>query len=314
MAILVAVKGWDPAPWIQRLRARLPGREIRAWPQGTGKVDDIEYLLAWKAPAELLHSLGGLKVVFSLGAGVDHLLSAGDMPNVPVVRVVDPDLTARMTEWTVLQVLLHHRQHLAYARQQKQALWRELPQAAASDVRVGVLGLGVLGSATAKALARLGFDVAGWARSRKSISGVRSLAGRDQLDEFLARTDILVNLLPLTLETRHFIDYSLLSKLARDGRLDGPVFINAGRGATQVEKDLYRALTDGTLKAASLDVFEHEPLDAASPFWALENVSITPHIAADSDPEALSSYVVAQILAFEAGRPLQNLVDPQSGY
>ncbi len=123
-----------------------------------------------------------------------------------------------------------------------------------------------------------------------------------------------MNLLPLTEETRHFIDHALLSKLAQSGPLGGPVFINAGRGATQVENDLYSALTDGTLKAASLDVFEHEPLETGSPFWELDNVSITPHVAADSDPEALSAYVVSQIKAFEAGRPLQNTIDRTAGY
>src|SRR5690606_21454576 len=134
----------------------------------------------------------------SLGAGVDHLLGDPALPDVPVVRVVDPDLTGRMVEWVVFQVLLHHRQHLAYAAQQRARQWKGLTQPVASDVRVGILGLGVLGQAAAEALAALGFDVAGWARTPKTICRVQAYSGREQLDAFLARTDILVNLLPLT--------------------------------------------------------------------------------------------------------------------
>jgi glyoxylate/hydroxypyruvate reductase A len=161
---------------------------------------------------------------------------------------------------------------------------------------------------------QFGFDVAGWARGPKQIDGVVSYAGEGELDAFLARTDILVNLLPLTPETRGFIDYGLVSRLARDGALGGPVFINAGRGGSQVEADLVRALTDGTLKGASLDVFETEPLPSHSPLWKLENVVITPHVAADSDPEAISAYVAEQIRTFEAGGTLRNTVDKATGY
>ncbi|MXN66411.1 glyoxylate/hydroxypyruvate reductase A [Stappia sp. GBMRC 2046] len=314
MALLIAVKGWDPAPWAERMKERLPEHEIRTWPDAMGDPRDIEYVLTWKAPGELLNSLPGLKVIFSLGAGVDHILKGQSLPDVPVVRVVDPDLTARMTEWITLQVLLHHRKLPTYAEQQTKRLWKEHTQPGTAEVRVGILGLGVLGKDAAEMLVRFGFNVAGWARSKKAIEGVECFAGAAELDAFLARTDILVNLLPLTPDTTHLIDHAFLSKLARDGVHGGPIFINAGRGATQVEGDIVRALTDGTLKAASLDVFETEPLASDSPLWNLPNAIITPHIAADSDPAALSTYVAGQIRAFEAGKPLENLVDLKAGY
>lgn len=314
MSLLIAVKGWNPAAWASRLARHLPRHEIRSWPDAVGDPADIRYALAWKAPSEVLAACPNLEVIFSLGAGVDHLLAQPGLPDVPVVRVVDPDLTARMAEWVALQVLLHHRQHLAYAAQQREGVWRDLEQPAARHVRVGLLGLGVLGAESAKVLARLRFDVAGWARGPKQIDGITCYAGEGGLDAFLARTDILVNLLPLTPETRGFVDYALVSRLARDGALGAPVFINAGRGGSQVETDLVRALTDGTLKGASLDVFETEPLPSHSPLWKLENVVITPHVAADSDPEAISAYVAEQILAFEAGGALRNTVDRATGY
>ncbi len=314
MSLLVAVNGWDPAPWVHRLASRLPGRDIRTWPDAVGDPADIRYVLAWKAPAAALSACPNLEVVFSLGAGVDHLLGQAGLPDVPVVRVVDPDLTARMAEWVVLQVLLHHRQHLAYAAQQKACQWRDLPQPAARSVRVGIMGLGVLGERAARAVADLGFDVAGWARSRKQIEGIACFAGEGEFDAFLSRTDILVNLLPLTPQTTGLVDRRLLNRLARDGALGGPVFINAGRGGSQVEADLVAALKDGTLKAASLDVFESEPLPVSSPFWGMENVVVTPHVAADSDPEAISDYIVEQIATFEATGKLRNRVDPGTGY
>jgi glyoxylate/hydroxypyruvate reductase A len=314
MALLVAVSGWDTAPWVARLKARFPDRDIRSWPDALGDPADIRYVLAWKAPARALAACPNAEVVFSLGAGVDHLLGQPDLPDVPIVRVVDPDLTARMSEWIALQVLLHHRQHLAYAAQQRERIWRELEQPSARDLRVGILGLGVLGADAADVLKRLGFTVAGWSRSKKTLAGIDCYAGKDEFDAFLARTDVLVNLLPLTDETRGLVHRGVLENLARDGVLGGPVFINAGRGGSHVEADLVAALNDGTLKAASLDVFETEPLAADSPLWACENAILTPHVAADSDPEAISDYIAEQIRRFEAGGTLDNRVDPRRGY
>ncbi|SDT89046.1 glyoxylate/hydroxypyruvate reductase A [Stappia sp. ES.058] len=314
MALLVAVKGWDTQTWVARLKARFPDRDIRSWPDAIGNPADIRYALTWKAPAKVLAACPNLEVVFSLGAGVDHLLGQAGLPDVPMVRVVDPDLTARMSEWIALQVLLHHRQHLAYAAQQRTRVWRELEQPSARDLRVGVLGLGVLGADAADVLTRLGFKVSGWSRSKKTLEGIDCFAGAAEFDTFLARTDVLVNLLPLTAETRGLVNKSVLEKLARDGVLGGPVFINAGRGGSHVEADLIAALEDGTLKAASLDVFETEPLAEKSPLWACENAIITPHVAADSDPEAISDYVAEQIRRFETDGTLDNRVDPARGY
>jgi glyoxylate/hydroxypyruvate reductase A len=314
MALLIAVKGWDTQTWVARLKARFPESDIRSWPDAIGNPADIRYALTWKAPAKVLSDCPNMEVVFSLGAGVDHLLGQDDLPKVPIVRVVDPDLTARMSEWIALQVLLHHRQHLAYAAQQRERVWRELEQPSAGDLRVGILGLGVLGADAADVLKRLGFNVAGWSRSKKTLEGIDSFAGEAEFDAFLARTDVLVNLLPLTAETRGLVDRSVLERLARDGVLGGPVFINAGRGGSHVEADLVAALNDGTLKAASLDVFETEPLSPDSPLWACENAILTPHVAADSDPEAISDYVAEQIRRFEADGTLDNRVDPARGY
>lgn len=318
MALLVAVRGWEPAAWISRLSAALPDHDIRNYLDTFGNRTDIRYLVAWKVGPASLGPLPNLEVIFSLGAGVDHLLATPDLPDVPIVRVVDRDLTMRMSEWVVLQVLMHHRKQHLYEAQQKRRDWRPHDQPPARAVRVGILGLGVLGADVAEVLSRIGFQVAGWSRSPKSIEGIKSYSGPDGLDAMLARSDILVNLLPQTAETRGILNRSLFAKLSTDGGrhplCDAPILINAGRGGAQVETDIVSALDDGTLFAASLDVFQQEPLAEASALWTHPKAIVTPHIAADSDPDALSAYVAAQIRAYEAGEGLTNVVDRTAGY
>jgi len=313
--IILATGPWPAAPWVDAIRSAAPGRGLQVWPDVTDPAA-VSYAFVWKPPEGVLTRLPNLKVIFSLGAGVDHLVFQKNLPAVPVVRVVNPDLTQRMTEWVVLQVLLHHRRQRAYDVSQREGHWRELPQPAAAAVRVGVMGMGVLGRDAAEVLARLGFQVAGWSRSPSQVAGVEGFHGADRLDAFLARTDILVCLLPLTPETRGILSMPLFRKLARDGALGrGPIIINAGRGGLQVEADIVAAIEDGTLGGASLDVFEREPLDPASPLWRVSNnVVITPHVAATSEPPAIVPLILDQIRDFEAGKPLTNLVDLKRAY
>lgn len=314
MSVLVAATGWDTRAWMERMRVELPER-LYVDPRDPHDPAAVEYALAWKPPAGLLSGYPNLKAIFSLGAGVDHLFCDPRLPDVPVARIVDPNLTQRMTEWVVWQVLHHHRFADHYRRAQAERRWDEVTeQPAAAEVRVGVMGLGVLGLDAADVLVRLGFDVAGWSRTPKSVPGLSTFHGADGLAPFLARTDVLVVLLPLTPETAGVLDRKLIDGLARDGRLGGPVLINAGRGGLQVEADLLAALDDGRLKAASLDVFEVEPLPATSRFWSHPSVVVTPHAAASSDPVFLARTIAAQIRRFEAGEPLLDLVDRKRGY
>ncbi len=314
MSLVVAVTGWDPSAWIAELAELLPGREILT----PGRIADraaIRYALTWKHQPGALANFSNLAAIFSLGAGVDHVLIDPLLPDAPIVRVVDADLTQRMSEWVVLQVLLHFRQFRRYDLQQRERVWAEDErQPAAADVRVGILGSGVLGRDAALKLKAIGFDVTGWSRSPRSVPGLTTFHGADGLDRLLARTDILVSLLPLTPETRGLLDRRLISKLARDGKLRGPFLINGGRGGSQIEADILAALVCGELKGASLDVFETEPLPSASPLWDAPNLYISPHNAAISEPQAVARYIARTILAFERGEPLVNLVDRQRGY
>ncbi len=260
MTILLATSGWDATPWLRRLEALLPELPV-ATPETLVKREAVRYAVCWRPPHGALADLPGLRAMFSLGAGVDHLLAVADLPDVPIVRVVDPDLTGRMSEWVALHALLHLRDFRRYERQQRERVWDEdADPPAAHDVRVGVMGFGELGRDAARKLKALGFKVAGWSQSPKSEPGVACFHGPDGLDAMLAQTDILVALLPLTPATRGILNARLFAKLARGGRLGGPVLLNAGRGGLQVEADILAALDEGVLKAASLDVFETEPL------------------------------------------------------
>jgi glyoxylate/hydroxypyruvate reductase A len=314
MTILLAINGWDVAPWRERLRALLPEREI-VTPETIGDRAAVQYVLSWRHSSGALAGLPNLKAIFSLGAGVDHMFHDPELPDVPIVRVVDADLRDRMSEWVVLHTLIHHRQQRMYDWQQDQRIWDEdADQPAAADVRVGILGLGVLGADAARKLAAIGFDVAGWSRSPRDLEAIACFHGADGLDAMLARTDILVALLPLTPDTRGILNARLFAKLATDGRLGGPILLNAGRGGLQVEADILAALESGVLKAASLDVFEVEPLPEASPLWRHPRVTISPHNAAISTPDEVLRGIADQIVAADRGEKLQNVVDRARGY
>ena len=313
-AVAIVVSGWDAEAWAQRFHVLAPSRPIRIWPNQIERADDIAYACAWRAPHGALAGFTNLKAVFSLGAGVDHLLGDRTLPAVPIVRIVDPDLTARMVEYVVLHVLLIHRRQRLYDVQQRQRLWRDHDQPAAGEVSVGVMGLGHLGTPAAQALRSLGFQVQGWSRTPKSIPDVTCHHGANGLDRFLAASEILVVLLPHTPATEGMINLALLRKLRRDGALGSAHLINAGRGLLQVDADILAALDQGLLASATLDVFPQEPLPSESPFWEHPRVTLTPHNAATSDPRFLVRNVLAQIARLERGDPLEHTIDRALGY
>jgi glyoxylate/hydroxypyruvate reductase len=314
MTLLVAIRGWHEPDWIDRFRRLMPGRTVLSAREPYDAAA-VRYVACWKHVPGSLSALPNVKALFSLGAGVDHLVGDPALPDAPIVRMVDPDLRRRMTEWVVWQCLDWLRQGKTYRAQQAAAAWiDDRDQPAAGDVRVGVMGLGVLGADAAEKLRLIGFDVAGWSRSPKTLDGIPAFHGDDGLTPFLARTDILVVLLPLTDDTRGFLNAALFAGLAQGGRIGGPVLINAGRGGLQFEADILAALNAGVLKGASLDVFETEPLPPTSPFWRHPAVIVTPHNSAMSHPDAIAGQIARQIAAFEAGRPLENVVDRWRGY
>ncbi|TNM66510.1 glyoxylate/hydroxypyruvate reductase A [Aliirhizobium smilacinae] len=297
----------------QALAGSLAGRQVLHASDKSTDLSSASYAFLWKPDPDLFQRAPNLKILFSGGAGVDSILATPGLPDIPIVRFVDQSLTTRMSEWVVLQCLSHLRQVPAYLVQQRSRTWREISQPEARELTVGVMGLGVLGQDSARKLKIMGFNVIGWSRTAKTVESIETYDATE-LDAFLARTDILVGLLPLTDETRGIFNASLFSKLRQGGALGTPVFINAGRGGSQVEKDLISALESGTLGGASLDVFEREPLSSDSPFWSMDNVIVTPHAASASDVRALLRNAEVQMERFEKGEPLQHVVDRATGY
>lgn len=270
----------------------------------------IPYCLTWKPPQGLWPQLTDLKVVFSLAAGVDRVLADPSFPrDLPLVRMVEPELTRGMVEYVLWQCLFHHRRVWELEAAQSCATWRPHTYPAPWDRTIGIMGLGELGTAAAGKLLEFGFKVRGWSRSPKSIDKVESFHGQDQLSAFLSGSEILVCLLPLTAETRGILDASLFAQLPR-----GASLINAARGGHLVEADLSAAMASGQIAAATLDVFETEPLPENHPFWTTERLYITPHNASDTDPRSAAWRIARQIAKFEAGEALENVVDRARGY
>ncbi|MEL6920343.1 MAG: glyoxylate/hydroxypyruvate reductase A [Pseudomonadota bacterium] len=313
--ILLAVTGFDPQVWQSHLKSAAPDRQVMTDIADLASTENIKYAVVWKQRPGLLNALPNLQAIFSIGAGVDHIFADPNVPHVPIVRVVADDLTDRMSEYVVWQVLDHHRKGPLYRKQQAEKLWHEdRRQPAACDVTVGILGLGVLGSDAARKLRALGFRVTGWSRTQKHVDGIACYHGGGGLREFLGGADIVVCLLPLTEATQGILSKPLFIQMKRSGPLGSAVLINAGRGRLQNEADILAALDNGWLGAVSLDVFEEEPLLADSPLWSHPKVTVTPHAAATSDPAALIPPMIRQMDAHERGQPFQNLVNRDAGY
>lgn len=309
MVLLFLSAADDAAQWRAELAKHIPDLELRVWPD-LGDPTEIEAALVWRPPAGLFERLPKLKLIASLGAGVDHVLADRSLPpGIPVVRLVDPYMTAAMSEYVQLQVLRLHRGDPFYLAQQHVRVWRPRRQPNAAERRVGVLGLGVLGGDAALKLKVLGFDVAGWSRTEKKLAGIPTFHGAEGLEPLLARSEILVCLLPLTPATESILDARLFAALPR-----GAAIVNCARGRHLVEADLLAALDSGQISAAVLDVFRDEPLAQDHPFWRHERIVVTPHVAAATHAPTAALAVAENLRRLRDGRPLLNRVGASEGY
>jgi glyoxylate/hydroxypyruvate reductase A len=298
-----------PEAWVDALQSLEPGLEVRVWPDW-GVPEEADFALVWKPPKGELAKYPNLRAIFSIGAGIDHLASDPELPrHIPLVRMVDPSLTAGMTEYVVMSVLHHHRYMLDYAAQQRASRWHMLDQVPPWRRRVGIMGLGVLGGDALAKLKVFDFDLAGWSRRPKEIPGVATFHGPEGFTDFLAGSQILICLLPLSAETEGILNARAFQALPR-----GAAVINAARGGHLVEDDLLAALASGQVSGATLDVFHEEPLPADHPFWAHPRVIVTPHAASLTIAETAARYIVESMAKARAGRPLDNVVDLSRGY
>jgi len=299
------------AQWARLFAEKAPDMPFRIWPDGSAAADahKVRYLAVWEAPPDLATTFPNLEVVFSVGAGIDQFDLSAIPAHLPVVRMIEPGIVAGMVEYVTLATLALHRDWLTYAAQQREARWQPLRTRVASERRVGVLGLGVLGQAVLTRLASFGFQCAGWSRSPRSLDGIECYAGAETLPQFLARTDILVCLLPLTDATRHLLNRDLFAQLPH-----GAALINTGRGGHVRQDDLLEALDSGQLSAAVLDVADPEPLGADHPLWRHPRVMLTPHVASMTQPDSAVEVVLDNLRRHREGAPLVGLVDRSRGY
>ena len=299
---------WDD--WAEHLRCQIPEIPLRHWDEA-GDDADVNFALVWNPPpGQLKRRFQNLEYIFSIGAGVDALLDDPDLPkNVPVVRMVEEALVIGMTEYIALHTLRLHRRQRELEVQQAKKIWRQINTPLAPQRRVGLMGLGMLGSDAAKALTALRFDVASWTRTPKKMEGVANFHGTNGFDAFHSRTEILSVLLPLTDATRGILNASLFAKLT-----SGAGLINAGRGGLQNEADIIAALDTGQLSEAVLDVFTTEPLPTDSQLWDHPKVTITPHNAAITGPSTGAREVTANLRRVLAGKQPHNIVNLNAGY
>ena len=308
-AIAYISRDTDGQLWKKAFEAALGPVDFRTL-DNLGDEADIEIVLAWKPPGGLIASFPNVKMIVSLGMGVDHLLADDRLPEgVPITRIMDDGLVGQMSEYALYWALRHHRDIDKYAASQRALQWKPEEFVDTIHRRIGVLGLGTIGQDTAGKFAALGFPTAGWSRTQKTLPGIDTFHGPHGLAQVLAQSDILINVLPLTRDTRGILNAKVFAALPK-----GAYFINMARGGHVNDEALLAALDSGHLSGAALDVFNTEPLPAGHPYWSHAKVHVTPHIAGATNPRTASPGVIENIRNVRAGRALINLIDPKSGY
>jgi glyoxylate/hydroxypyruvate reductase A len=305
--LLLQTASANAGNWLDAFAAALPEAAIAVWPE---RPDRVDYVAVWRPPPELFAHVAGAKAIFNLGAGVDAVLACPTLPAAtPLIRLEDAGMAAQMVDYVTLAVLAAFREQRAYREQQRDGIWEPRAPLDRAVFGVGLLGLGVLGRAVAAALRPFGFPLAAWSRTRHSVDGVVTYAGRDELPEFLGRSRVLVCLLPSTPDTRGIVDRACLAALPR-----GAQVVNVARGDIVVDADLVTAIEAGEVGGATLDVFRDEPLPPTHPFWHHPRIDLTPHVSAVTRVEDSVAQVAAKIRALEAGRAVTGIVDRGRGY
>ena len=306
MKIAFCCTGTRPEPWLDGLSAALPGSDIQVWQPGAPPFD---YAVVWAPPQQFIDEQPGLRALLNIGAGVDALLRLSLPPALAVVRLEDAGMSVQMAEYVCHALIRHFREFDAYEASARQGQWSFRKPQERSDFPVGVLGLGVLGERVARAVGQFDFPVNGWSRSPRSLEGVRCYSGQEGLRGFLAASRVLVNLLPLTPETRDIMNRDTLGRL-----MPGAYVINVARGAHLVDDDLLALLDAGHVAGATLDVFRAEPLPAGHPFWSHPRITVTPHTSARTLRGESIAQIAGKIAALARGEAIAGVVNLERGY
>ncbi len=309
MSIVICFNNKDPKPWQEALQAKLPNTTIEIYPNVTDP-KAITFALCWKPESNILAQFPNVKVVQSVGASVEHIIQSQDLASDSVVtRIVDDRLSEDMFEFVLTGILSHIKRFVEYQKAQKEKQWQQKSYKTIQNTSIGILGLGKIGTHVATKLAKVGFTIKAWSKSEKTLENVSCFHGNEGLTDALKNTDVLINILPLTLATENILNLKHLSQLNKNGYL-----INVGRGEHLVENDLLTLLNNQHLSGALLDVFRTEPLPEDHPFWEHESITVTPHIAAITNIETASDIVVSNYKNLLNGQEFINVVSIQKGY
>lgn len=290
---------------LQQFKAKLPQHHIVPWQSDIS----ADYLITWKPDAPIF-STNGVRVVFGLGAGVDAFLGADIPSTVQIVRLEEAGMGKQMLEIALYGILHHARDMIRLNQAQRQQQWlaESTPKTLPFSSKIGVMGLGQLGGFVATALAQLGYSVSGYSRRLKQWDNV-TCYDESGFSQFLADSEVLINLLPLTAETTDILNQAVFEQLPH-----GAYLINIARGGHLKEPDLLPALQSGQLSGALLDVFKEEPLPQHHPFWADSRIIITPHLAAITLQDEAVVQISRNIIAYENGQEMTGVVNRQLGY
>ena len=309
--VLASTDFWeDMEVWSNGLQKAMPEMDIKVYPDD-GDVNEVEFAVVWKHPRGILKKYPNLKAILSLGAGVDHIISDPDLPEgLPIIRLVDKKLTHEMCLHALHWVLHFHSDQYLYRSQQLKRQWIQQSSIQTEDRTIGIMGLGNIGRSIGELLVTQSFNVIGWGANQKSsLTDIKYYYGQDQLSDFLGRTNILINVLPLTSDTTNIITKKELSLLPKDSFI-----INIGRGGIINEEDLLTLLNDGHIKAAALDVFTQEPLPENNSLWDHPSVYITPHIAGQSNPNSAGQTISENIYRIQKGELPYPIYSRTNGY
>lgn len=306
MSFLIVTSHRDPKAWVKALKEKKPDLDLEVYPE-VADPSKVEFALSWKHPHGIYKNYPNLKVIASMGAGIDHIIDDPDIPeHIEITRVIDEQLTKDMSVF-VLSLIMEHLRNLSFHYCNKE--WKPTKYLRPEEVQVGIMGMGVLGVGVAEKLIQNKLNVTGWSRTDKEILGVTTFFGEDQLEEFLSKSDILICLLPLTSETENILNKRIFEMLP-----EGAYVINVARGAHLVEEDLLEMVNSGHLSGASLDVFRQEPLPEDHPFWQHDKIKVTPHIASVTNPETVVPQILENYERMQEGEKLENVVDREKEY
>jgi glyoxylate/hydroxypyruvate reductase A len=306
MSVLVISPGRDPEPWVKALKKESPGINVYAYPEEHDP-EEIEYVISWKHPRGIYKHYPNLKVIASMGAGVDHITCDPEIPeNIAITRIIDKQLSVDMSDF-VLALVMNHIRNISFHHNSHS--WKPLPYRRIEEEHIGIMGLGIMGNAVAQNLLKNRFNISGWAKTSKKLVGINTYSGEKQFEKFLNRSTILICLLPLTQETENILNKELFEKLPK-----GAYIINVARGQHLMEYDLLEMIDNGHLSGASLDVFRIEPLPQEHLFWDHPKINISPHIASITNPHKVVHQIMDNYRRMKEGKKLKNTIVRKLGY